>query len=400
LAGLRARLASGAEEESKRRREADALRAKIDQMQEALDSERQLRVQEQDKNAQMEEEFYVLHNAQESHKMFDGRSKQRLITHDLASQLTFNNDDFEEYDAQNLRSSGEYTLDTLHEEDDNSSHQSERSSGHQRIEQHLHEHQTRRSIQGQNAGHSQARESVRKSIFLQREDELNRRLHTSETQRRELEAKVVELQRQLQLLEHKTSSMQSPPADEQELHSRLHASEAARKALEAQLADLQSKFQHVTYRAHSTVLPPVPEPECSGANNELWEECEELRNELAKISQAKNDAQHEAKDAQRRLYASEAQLRDLEVQVSDMQRQARLAEKEFHALQQSESAPWWSRLQCHCLHKRPEGGEQPLRATATPAREQQLQSSRPPRAAIHMKAANHSGASWLAKPMG
>jgi len=404
LADLRAHLASGAEEESKRRKEADALRAKIDQMQKALDSERQLRVQEQDKNAQLEEEFIALHNAQESHKMVDGRSKQRLVTHDLASQLNFHNDDFEEYDIENRMSSGSSKLDTLHEEDYNSPRHAERSSIHQRREQHLHERQSvRPSIQGQNTGHYQARQSaqsVRKSIFLQREDELNCRLHTSEAQRRELEAQVAELQRKLQLLEHSTCSTQSPPADEQELHSCLHASEAARRALEAQLADLQSQLQHVKHKAHSTVLPRVPEPEFSGANNELWEECEELRNELAKISQAREDAQWEAKEVQRRLYASEAHRRDLEVQVSDMQHQARLAEKEFRALQHSEHEPWWSRLQCHCFHKRPEGRKQPLSAMATLAREQRQQSSRPPRAAIHMKPANHSGASWLAKPMG
>jgi len=422
-AGLRARLASGAEEDSKRRQEADALRSKINQMQEALDSERQLRLQEQDKNAQLEEEFMALHSAKESHKMVDGRSKQRLVTHDLASQLSFQNDDFQEYDVQNCLSSesydtqnrmsmssesctgsfpldrsGSYPLDTLHEEDNSSPHHSERSSIYQRHDRQSVRQSVRSSIQGQNAHHSV--QSVRKSIFLQREDELNRRLLTSEAQRHELEAQIVELQRQLQCPERNTRFIPSPKADEQELHSRLHASEAARAALEAQLADLQSQLKHVKHRAPSPVLPQVPEPECSGANNELWEECEELRNELAKISQAKEDAQWEVKEVQRRLYASEAHRRDLEVQVSDMQRQAQLAEKEFRAYQKSESLPWWSRLQCHCLQKRPEGGEQTLSAIATPASEQQLQLTKPPRAAIHMKPAKNSGASWLARPLG
>jgi len=382
MAGLKARLSSDAEEESKRKKEVDGLRAKIDQLQEYLDSERQLRVQEQDKYAQLEEEFCALHHVQESHKMVDGRSKQRLVTNDLASQLSFHNEDFEEYDREHRLSD---RLDALHEKEDDKVRKN--SSIHLR------------TPLSRVPSHELC-ETMRKSIFLQREDDLNRCLQSSEAARCELEAQVVELQHQLQMLDHNTRSKQSPPAEDQELCSRLHDSEAARRALEAERADLQSQLQHLKHKAHSTVSPQVPEPEFSGANNELWEECEEMRNVLNKVTQEKDDAKWEAKEAQRRLFASEAQRRELEVQVSEMQRRAALAEKEFKAMQMSAREPWWSKFTCHCLHKRPEGTEQPHSDMSRPAREEQLPSCRPPRAAVHMKAANHSGASWLAKPMG
>jgi len=395
LALLRGRISGTVEEEAKRKKEADALRTKINQLQEALDSEREFRFQEQEAKATLEEEFSALFHSQETQKMASGsgRSKNRLITHDLASQLSFNNEDFEEYDNQHRMSTGSCKLDMVQEEEVSTPHTPchSESLGHFSLE--------RKSLRPMSS--KEKCDSVRKSIFLQREDDLHRRLHTSEAERCTLEAQVVELQRKLQVLEHASPATHSPPAEDLELHSRLDASEAARGALEAQVADLQGQLQRMKHKSHSIVSSQVvPEPEFSGASNELWEECEKLRNDLNTATQEEQNAKWEAKDKQRRLCASEAQRRQLESQISEMQRQAQLAEKELRALQQSEREPWWSRFKCHCLHKRSdtELPPQPLSSTAMPDTEEQQ--VRPPRAAIHMKAANHSGASWLSKPMG
>jgi len=194
------------------------------------------------------------------------------------------------------------------------------------------------------------RQSARTSIFLQREDELNRRLHASEDARRKLEAQVVELQRRPQTAEHTIFPPSTPP-------------------------------------------PQVMDPELSGAGNELWEECEKLRNELGKSNQAKDNANWEAKDYQRRLQASEALSQELQTRLSDTESRAHLAEKQFRDWQHQAHETWWSSMACHCLQKK---GEQ----VATPANEEQLQLSRKPRPAHHMKAARNTGASWLARPLG
>jgi len=361
LVNLRNRLGNDAHEVQKEKAVSMDLREKLNEAKATLESERQLLVQEREKNCQLEEEFAFLHHTKESDKLAYGasnhneRSERRLVTNDLASQLHFDNDDFKEYDEQHRSSLASSSLEFIQEEEEDESHP------HSKPSRTFSKQLVRPSIQQQQPN---ARPSVRQSIFLQREDDLRRRLS---------------------------------------------ASEAARKELEAQVADLQGKPQPAE---HATPTPPTPsrqvtDPELSGANNELWEECEELRVELAKISQAKEDAKWEARDNQRRLQASEAQCQELQAQVSDMQHRAQLAEKQFRDWQKQTNEPWWSKLACHCLHKRPnEGGEQssaiaPQAAeAATSAGEDKLQLSRKPRVAVHVKGAKNTGASWLSKPMG
>lgn len=383
LANLRSRLGDDHQEVQKQRSVVKDLQDKLNEAKEALASDRKMLMQEREKNSQLEEEFAFVHFTKESGKLScettaTDRSKRRLVTNDLASQLHLDDDDFDEYDRQEHRNSSEMQKDASmiglrciqeeekeekekdEEEDEEKeashSHPSLRTSVKRPDEPQHHAHQLVRPSIQQQQRHS--RQSFRRSVFLQREEELQRRLHASEAACRELEAQLQEFQHRPQPMEH-------------------------------------------AVLAPSTLSPQVPDPELSGANNELWGECEELRNELAK---AKKDAMSEARDIQRRLLASEAQCQELQIQVSDMQCQAQLAEKQFRDWQNQVSAPWWSKLACHCMHKRPgEGGEQSAASAvdaATPATEEKLQLSRQPRAAIHMKAAKHTGASWLAKPLG
>jgi len=364
LANLRNRLGDDAHEVQKERAIAKDLRDKLSEAKATLESERQLLMQEREKNCQLEEEFVVIHHRTETNKLaygaavHDQRSERRLLTHDLASQLHFDDDDFGEYDHDQLQhccstKSEQHCSSTKSDGLELIQEEEEEETDLQQEEQQHHARQSVRSSTKQKQCHT--RQSARRSIFLQREEELQRRLHASEAARRELEAQLVELQRR-------------PQSDES------------------------------TVLAPSTPLPKVPDPELSGTSNDLWEECEELRTELAKISQAKYDANWEAKDYQRRLQASEALCQELQARVSDMEYRAQLAEKQFRDWQQQAQEPWWSRLvSCHCLQKK---GELSNAIAATPAKEEQLQLSRKPRAAQHMKAANTSGASWLAKPLG
>merc|ERR1712079_218358 len=57
------------------------------------------------------------------------------------------------------------------------------------------------------------------------------------------------------------------------------------------------------------------DPAVNGVEPELWEECEDLRTQLLSALQAKDKFQWEARDAQRRLQASENSRQQLQVQV-------------------------------------------------------------------------------------
>lgn len=371
LANLRNRLGDDAHEVQKERTIANDLRERLAEAKATLESERQLLVQEREKNWELEEEFAVLHHTKESNKLAYGaakhneRSERRLLTNDLASQLTLDDDDFGEYDQHQHQSptSAECDgLELIHEEEEEEEVCDPSPwvrTGLQQQEEQLHDarQSVRTSIQQQQQNH--ARQSARRSIFLQREEELHRRLSASEAARRELEAQVVELQCRPQSVEH------------------------------------------TVLAAPATPLPKVPDPEPNGSGNELWEECEELRNELAKVSQAKHEANWEAKDYQRRLQASEALCQELQARVSDMDHRSQLAEKQFRDWQQQTHEPWWYKLaSCHCLQKNREQTNAIAAQAATPAKEEQLQLSRKPRAAQHMTAAKNSGAAWLTKPLG
>jgi len=159
------------------------------------------------------------------------------------------------------------------------------------------------------------------------------------------------------------------------------ASGAARRELEAQAGEPQRRSQQVC------------------------EQCEVLREELARVAKGHDDARLEARDTLRRFEASEDQR---QAQMSEMQRRAQLAEKEFRALQQRVSTPWWSRIACHCAEKRPcHDDQQPMASATAPKKqvtlvveEEQPPLSRPPRAAVHMEPAKNPGASWIARPLG
>merc|ERR1712008_31214 len=76
---------------------------------------------------------------------------------------------------------------------------------------------------------------------------------------------------------------------------------------------------------------------------------EKLRNELGKSNQAKDNANWEAKDYQRRLQASEALSQELQTRLSDTESRAHLAEKQFRDWQHQAHETWWSSMACHCL---------------------------------------------------
>lgn len=260
LIKMKAQLSDGAKELEKEKQLVKELKVVITDLQRTLDSEHLLLAQANERNCQLEEELGALQYTKESDKMTFARDKKRLVTYNLASQMSFTSDDSEEVQSQASRVSS--------------------------------------MLQQQSARSSLLRQF---STASQNEDGLHQRLHASEVARQELEAQIAELLQQLQRAEDKPASVQSQ--EEPSLRSSVKDDACEKcEVLREHLSEMQRRLQRAEHQLPSaqTQGEPVVRPQ---GGDKACEKCEMLREQMSEMQRQAELAQKQFRAYQQGISA-------------------------------------------------------------------------------------------------